>query len=192
MRTQTIILGACLLASTAAHADKPVSLVVGGAVGTEGQLSGDDQLFDEPKTASMSLVQLHAGASLLHGWIEPGIDVELGQGSGTRSFAGFLDVRFHLAPRWRVHPTLLAGYGLVVDNGTGAMDPHTGARAAALVGPGLEVRIDSHWTMTAELRLTLVGGESFDVANHPDTLGYYVSHGVLNEASGELGATYRF
>jgi hypothetical protein len=195
MRTPTawIICCACLLASTA-HADdgKPVALVVGGALGAESQEASDGRIDENAMATSMSLVELHAGASLLHGWIEPAVDVELGQGSGTRSFAGFLDLRVHFFPHWRVHPTLLAGYGTVVDNGTGAMDEHTGARASALGGPGLEVRIDSHWTVTGELRLLLVGGESFDVSNHPSTLGYFVAHGVLGDASAEIGVTYRF
>jgi hypothetical protein len=177
-----------------AHADdKPIALVVGGAVGAQGEVANSPLLiFAADRQATMGLVEAHIGASLLGGWLEPAIDVQLGQGGGVRSLGGLFDVRLHVMPDWRVHATVMVGGGAVANNGTGATDDHTGPRRALLAGPGVEIRIDSHWTATFELQLMLVGEDSTFAPDNPGTVGYYASHGMLVDTSAQLGATYRF
>jgi len=192
-----MVAAACLLASNA-HADNeqlPTSIVVGTSAGTDSQQASDpvSALFGVPmgKSVSMSVMQLDVGLRLPDGWLEPGVEVSMASGSGVESFAAFGDLRLHLGPRWRVHPTFLVGLGKVIEHGTDAMDVKTGARGAFMMGPGLQVRIDSHWTATADLRLTLVGSEDFDY-NNPGTVAYYAAMGSLVDVTAKAGVTYTF
>src|SRR5579863_5164874 len=136
------------LMASSAHADNgelPASIVVGTSAGTASQTASDplSALFGVPigKDVNLATMHLHAGVRLPDGWLEPGVDVEMARGSGVESYAAFGDLRLHLGPSWRVHPTLLVGLGEVIEHGTDTMDVKTGARGAFMMGPGLQVRI---------------------------------------------------
>src|SRR5580704_564098 len=81
-----------------AHADdKPVALVVGGAVGVQNEEANSPLLiFAADRRATMGLLEAHVGARVLGGWLEPAIDLQLGQGGGVRSLGGLFDVRLHV------------------------------------------------------------------------------------------------
>lgn len=201
MRTHTawMVAAASLLASNAHadhHEDIPTAMVVGTSAGTASQDAYDPLaiLFaplGSNRTFSLAVMQLHAGVRLPDGWLEPGVELEAGRGAGVESFAALGDVRVHLFPRWRVHPTVMLGGGEIVEHGTSTMDVQTGRRGAFMMGPGLQVRIDSHWTATAELRLMLVSSEDFD-ENNSGTVAYYAAMGSITEVSAKAGVTYTF
>jgi hypothetical protein len=187
----------CALATTAhAGTTEPVKLVVGSAVGLEGQ-NADSPLglyfapIDE-KHATLGVALLHVGASVANDWLEPGIDLEHGTAAGLSSNAAFFVVRTRLVPHWRVHPMLVAGVGMIEEHGTAPGNDHTGARRAYHLGPGLEANVSSHWSISFEAQLMVADEDNFDYMKSDGSVAYYMAHGLLIDLSARLGTTYRF
>jgi hypothetical protein len=190
----------CALSATAhastdsAAANPAVRLELSSSFGTEAQnmYSPLGLIFGaiDQKHASLGVGRLHVGASVLQGWLEPGIDLEAGQGTDIASSGAYVSLRVHAFPSLRVHPLLVAGVGLMSEHGTKSGDDQTGYRNSYFAGPGLEVRIDSHWTIALEVRLLTIHEEQF--AYMDSSVAYYAAHAGILDLSARLGATYRF
>ena len=185
-----------ILCAAAASANaSPV--VVGAALGSESQTAMSPlglllPPLDDARNASLTVMRLHAGTSVARGWIEPGIDLEVGEGNGLRSLGAYFVLRTHVAPEWRVHPTLEIGAGGVSEHGTMPGDEATGFRRSFLLGPGIEARVNSQWMIGLEARIVTVAVDQFEYAQGNDTVTYYMAHGALIDSSFRLGATYQF